>query len=51
MIKISQNCGLLDKLLPGDLILADRGFDIAESVAAWALTVTIPFFNIKSRSM
>lgn len=48
---ITENCGLLDKLLPGDLILADRGFDIAESVAAWALTVTIPFFNIKSRSM
>ena len=25
--------------------MADRGFDISESVAAWAVTVTIPAFT------
>jgi len=30
---LTDNCGLLCKLLPGDVVLADRGFDIAESVS------------------
>jgi hypothetical protein len=29
---ITENCGFLNKLLPGDLVLTDRGFDIRESV-------------------
>ena len=24
----TENCGLLDEFMPGDLILADRGFNI-----------------------
>ena len=28
---LTENCGILNKLLPGDLVLADRGFTIAES--------------------
>ena len=27
---LTENCGILNKLLPGDLVLADRGFTIAE---------------------
>ncbi|XP_046858815.1 uncharacterized protein LOC124452279 [Xenia sp. Carnegie-2017] len=29
---LTENSGLLDKLLPGDVILVDKGFDIQESV-------------------
>ena len=29
---ITAHCGILDKIIPGDVILADRGFDIADSV-------------------
>ena len=29
---LTDHCGILKKLLPGDIILADRGFDIAKSV-------------------
>jgi hypothetical protein len=29
---LTENCGLLDKLIPGDLVLADRGFTVHESV-------------------
>lgn len=29
---ITENCGFLEKLLPGDLVMADRGFTISESL-------------------
>lgn len=29
---LTENCGILSKLLPGDLVMADCGFTIAESV-------------------
>ena len=29
---LTDHSGILKKLLPGDVVLADRGFDIAESV-------------------
>jgi len=29
---LTDNYGILDKLLPGDLVLADRGFTIQESL-------------------
>ncbi len=41
------NCGFL-KLLPGYLVLADRGFDIKDSVGMMCAEVQIPAFT-KSR--
>lgn len=42
---ITENCGFLDKILPGDLILADRGFDIQDSVGSVCAEVKIPAFT------
>lgn len=42
---ITENCGNLGKLLPGDLVLADRGFDIADSVGMCCAQVNIPAFT------
>ena len=42
---IIENCGILKKLLPGDVILADRGFDIAESVGTMQVRLHIPAFT------
>ncbi len=42
---LTENSGLLNKLLPGDTILADRGFDIQESIGLCAITVKIPAFT------
>ena len=42
---ITQHCGYLDKLLPGDVILADRGFNISELVGSRGAEVKIPAFT------
>ena len=42
---LTDNCGLLNKLLPGDVVLADRGFDIAESVGLKQASLHIPAFT------
>ena len=41
---ITEHCGILDNLLPRDVILADRGFDIADSVAIMQARLHIPAF-------
>ncbi|XP_041960285.1 uncharacterized protein LOC121718915 [Alosa sapidissima] len=42
---VTDNCGILDKLLPGDLVLADRGFDTEDSVGLMCAEVKIPAFT------
>ena len=42
---LTEKCALLDKILPGDTILADRGFDIKDSVGLYCATVTTPAFT------
>ncbi|KAK4325799.1 hypothetical protein Pmani_003632 [Petrolisthes manimaculis] len=41
---ITEHCGFLSNIIPGDVILADRGFDIAESVALMQASVELPTF-------
>ncbi len=42
---LTENSNLLSHLTPGDTILADRGFDIKESVGLYCATVAIPNFT------
>lgn len=42
---LTENSGFTDKLLPGDVVLADRGFTIAESLANVGAALHIPAFT------
>ena len=42
---LTVKSGILNKLLPGDLVLADHGFTIAESVMFQQTQLTIPAFT------
>ena len=42
---LTEKCGLLERLLPGDVLLADRGFNIQESAGVYCAEVKIPPFT------
>ena len=42
---LTENCGFLGNLLPGDLILADRGFTIHDEVMFYHANLNIPAFT------
>ena len=42
---LTGKCGLLNHLKPGDLVMADRGFIIQESVALYQAQLAIPAFT------
>ena len=42
---LTRESGFLKKLLPGDVVLADRGFDITEDVALMQVSLEIPAFT------
>ena len=42
---LTENCGIIDKLLPGDLVLADRGFTIQELHMFKHAQLAIPAFT------
>ena len=39
---LTEHSGILDQLLPGDIVLADRGFDISDSVGLHQARLHIP---------
>ncbi|XP_065643115.1 uncharacterized protein LOC136074701 [Hydra vulgaris] len=45
-----ENCKILN-LLPGDIVMADRGFNIDESVAVYCASVKIPAFTKGKRQL
>ena len=42
---LTLHCGLLENLIPGDLLLADRGFNIQEAVGVYCAEVKVPPFT------
>ena len=42
---LTEKCGILDHLLPGDLILADRGFNVHEAASLYCAEVKLPPFT------
>ena len=42
---ITEDCGYLCKLQPQDVVLADRGFNVEDSIACRGATLNIPVFT------
>ena len=42
---ITEHSGYLNNLLPGDVVLADHGFDVADSVGLMGASLDIPDFT------
>ncbi|PFX14832.1 hypothetical protein AWC38_SpisGene17387 [Stylophora pistillata] len=42
---LTENCGIMEKLLPGDLVMADRGFTIHEFLVCKQAELAIPAFT------
>ena len=45
-IQRTEECGLLRKLLPGDVVLADRSFTVHETVGMFFAEVKTPPFTL-----
>ena len=50
-VYLTENCGILEKLLPGDMILADRGFTIQEAAGLFCAEVKIPPFTKEKKQL
>ena len=48
---LTENCDFHNNLVPGDIVMADRGFDIEESVASYCAKVKIPSFTKGKRQL
>ena len=42
---LTESCGILQHLIPGDVVLADRGFNISDSVGMMQAKLHIPAFT------
>lgn len=43
--EITENCGILNNLIKGDVVLADRGFNISDDVALMYAKLVLPAFT------
>ena len=48
---LTENCGFLQKLLPGDLVLADRGFTVQDSAGVYCAEAKVPAFTRGKRQL
>jgi hypothetical protein len=48
---LTENSGFLSKLLPGDVVMADRGFSIEDSFALYCAKVKVPPFTKLKRQL
>ena len=48
---LTEKCGILANLLPGDQVLADRGFTIAASVGYYCTELKVPPFTRGKRQL
>ena len=48
---MTENCGILKNLLPNDIVLADRGFDVQESATLYYAQVKIPAFTCGKKQL
>ena len=48
---LTENCGLLKKLIPGNQLMADRGFTVADSVGACGAELVMPPFTRGKRQL
>ena len=44
-VYITEDCGVLSNLLPGDVVLADRGFTVEDSVNYYMAELKVPAFT------
>ena len=44
-VHLTESCGILNKLMHGDLVIADRGFTIHNAVSHYMAEVKIPAFT------
>lgn len=48
---ITEHCGFLDNLVPGDVVLADRGFNRSESVGFYCARLHVPAYTKGKRQL
>lgn len=49
--ELTESCGILNNLLKGDVVLADRGFNISDSVSFMCARLHIPAFTKGKRQL
>ena len=42
---VTEDCGILSNLLPGDVVLADRGFTVEDSINCYMAELKVPAFT------